>query len=193
MMTELPNQVELKIQNRTVKVKAWLYDYQSPTGGLVSVLFLDTDVEGNSPEDREITCFLYGGDREYRLKQEIVLGIGGVKMLEAAGFQIGKYHMNEGHSGLLTLELLTKNGNDLDSVRDLCIFTTHTPVEAGHDKFSYEPCPKHVGRNNSSRNPEEAWGRRSAEYDPSGSEHQQVCEWGSKKAQGVLVDPVSGL
>ena len=137
MMTELPTQVELKIQNRTVKVKAWLYDYQSPTGGLVSVLFLDTDVEGNSPEDREITCFLYGGDREYRLKQEIVLGIGGVKMLEAAGFQIGKYHMNEGHSGLLTLELLTKNGNDLDSVRDLCIFTTHTPVEAGHDKFSY--------------------------------------------------------
>jgi starch phosphorylase len=137
MMTELPPQVELKIQNRIVKVKAWLYDYQSPTGGLVSVLFLDTDVEGNSPEDREITCFLYGGDREYRLKQEIILGIGGVKMLEAAGFQIGKYHMNEGHSGLLTLELLAKNGNDLDNVRDLCIFTTHTPVEAGHDKFSY--------------------------------------------------------
>ena len=94
-MNELPTQVELKIQNRTVKVKAWLYDYQSPTGGLVPVLFLDTDVEGNSPEDREITSFLYGGNREYRLKQEIVLGIGGVKMLEAAGFTVGKYHMNE--------------------------------------------------------------------------------------------------
>ncbi len=138
LMTELPNYVELKIQDRIVRVKAWLYDYQSPTGALVSVLFLDTDVDENSPEDKEITYFLYGGDREYRLKQEIVLGIGGVKMLEAAGFQIGKYHMNEGHSSLLTLELLAKNGKDVDSVRDLCIFTTHTPIEAGHDKFSYD-------------------------------------------------------
>lgn len=138
LMNELPMQVELKIQNRPVKVKAWLYDHQSPSGGLVSVLFLDTDVECNSPEDRKITSFLYGGDQEYRLKQEIVLGIGGVKMLEAAGFVVGKYHMNEGHSCLLTLELLTKNGKELDSVRDLCIFTTHTPVEAGHDKFPYD-------------------------------------------------------
>ena len=137
LMNELSNYVEVKIQNRIVKVKSWLYDYQSPSGGLVSVLFLDTDVEGNSPEDREITSYLYGGDREYRLKQEIVLGIGGVKMLQAAGFRIGKYHMNEGHSSFLTLELLTNNGSDLDSVRDLCIFTTHTPIEAGHDKFSY--------------------------------------------------------
>jgi starch phosphorylase len=109
------------------------------------VLFLDTDVEGNSPEDREITSFLYGGDREYRLKQEIVLGVGGVKMLEAAGFKVEKYHMNEGHSCLLTLELLAKNGKDLDSVRDLCIFTTHTPVEAGHDKFSYDLVQKLLG------------------------------------------------
>ena len=145
MMTELPNKVELKIQNRNVKVKAWLYDYQSPTGGLVPVIFLDTDVEGNTPEDREITSFLYGGDREYRLKQEIVLGIGGVKMLEASGFRIGKYHMNEGHSCLLTLELLKNNGKELDNVRDLCIFTTHTPVEAGHDKFSYDLVQKLLG------------------------------------------------
>jgi starch phosphorylase len=138
LMNELLNSVEVKIQNRVVKVKSWLYDYQSPSGGLVSVLFLDTDVEGNSPEDREITSYLYGGDREYRLKQEIVLGIGGAKMLQAAGFRISKYHMNEGHSSFLTLELLTNNGSDLDSVRDLCIFTTHTPIEAGHDKFSYD-------------------------------------------------------
>ena len=137
-MNELSEQVEIKIQNRTVKVKAWLYDYHSPTGGLVSVLFLDTDVEDNAPEDREITSFLYGGDRKYRLKQEAVLGIGGVKMLEAAGFKIGKYHMNEGHSALLTLELLARNGRKLDEVRDVCIFTTHTPVEAGHDKFDYD-------------------------------------------------------
>ncbi|MBT8171456.1 alpha-glucan family phosphorylase [Candidatus Bathyarchaeota archaeon] len=137
LMIELSTKVEVKIQNRIVKVKAWIYDYQSPSGGLVSVLFLDTNVEGNAPQDKEITNFLYGGDMKNRFKQEIVLGIGGVKMLEAAGFAVGKYHMNEGHSCLLTLELLTKNGNELDSVRDLCIFTTHTPVEAGHDKFPY--------------------------------------------------------
>jgi len=137
-MSELPMQVEVTIQNRSVKVKAWLYDYQSPSGGLVSVLFLDTDVESNTQEDREITGYLYGGDQAYRLKQEIVLGIGGVKMLEAAGFTIGKYHMNEGHSSLLTVELLAKNGKELDNVRDLCVFTTHTPVEVGHDKFSYD-------------------------------------------------------
>ena len=144
-MNELPNQVDLNIQNRTVKVKAWLYDYQSPTGGLVPVLFLDTDIEGNSPEDREITSFLYGGDRAYRLKQEIVLGIGGVKMLEVADFTIGKYHMNEGHSCLLTLELLRNHNMELDNVRDLCIFTTHTPVDAGHDKFSYDLVQEMLG------------------------------------------------
>ncbi len=144
-MTELPNQVELTIQNRKVRVKAWLYDYQSPTGALVPVLFLDTDLEGNAPEDREITSYLYGGDKNYRLKQEIVLGIGGVKMLETAGFKIGKYHMNEGHSCLLTLELLARNGMEPDEVRDLCIFTTHTPVEAGHDKFSYDLVQEMLG------------------------------------------------
>ncbi|MGW8288972.1 MAG: alpha-glucan family phosphorylase [Candidatus Bathyarchaeia archaeon] len=144
-MTELPKQVELKIENRPVKVKAWLYDYQSPRGSLVSVVFLDTDVEGNTSEDREITSFLYGGDIEYRLKQEIVLGIGGVKMLEAADFNIRKYHMNEGHSSLLTLELLRNNGKEVDAVRDFCIFTTHTPVAAGHDKFSYDLVQRLLG------------------------------------------------
>lgn len=136
-MDELSTQVKLQVQGREVGIKAWLYDHQSPTGGLVSILFLDTDVDGNTPEDRDITSFLYGGDERYRLKQEIVLGIGGVKMLEATGFKVSKYHMNEGHSSLLTLELLRKNDVNLDKVRDLCIFTTHTPVEAGHDKFPY--------------------------------------------------------
>jgi starch phosphorylase len=137
-MNELAPRVRVQIQGREVRIKAWLYDNQSLTGGLVSILFLDTDVEGNTPEDRGITSFLYGGDERYRLKQEIVLGIGGVKMLEASGFKVRKYHMNEGHSSLLTLELLRKNEMSLDKVRDLCIFTTHTPVEAGHDKFPYD-------------------------------------------------------
>jgi starch phosphorylase len=133
----LPIETKVQIQKREVRIKAWLYNVQSLTGGVVPILFLDTDVEGNFPEDREITSFLYGGDERYRLKQEIVLGIGGARMLEALGLSIRKYHMNEGHSSLLTLELLRRYGMDSDKVRELCIFTTHTPVEAGHDKFSY--------------------------------------------------------
>ncbi|NIQ08066.1 MAG: alpha-glucan family phosphorylase [Candidatus Korarchaeota archaeon] len=144
-MNELPTEVKVQIQGREVEIKAWLYDHQSLTGGLVSILFLDTDVEGNTPEDRDITSFLYGGDERYRLKQEIVLGIGGVRMLEASGFKIRKYHMNEGHSSFLTLELLRKNDVNLDKVRDLCIFTTHTPVEAGHDKFPYNLVQETMG------------------------------------------------
>jgi len=131
-------EVKVQIQKRGVGIKAWLYNVQSLTGGVVTILFLDTDVEGNFPEDREITSFLYGGDERYRLKQEIVLGIGGARMLEALGFSIRKYHMNEGHSSLLTLELLQKYRMDIDRVRERCIFTTHTPVEVGHDKFSYD-------------------------------------------------------
>ncbi|MGD8544375.1 MAG: alpha-glucan family phosphorylase [Candidatus Bathyarchaeota archaeon] len=137
-MELLPTEVKVQIQKRDVRIKAWLYNVQSLTGGVVPTFFLDTDVEENFPEDREITSFLYGGDERYRLKQEIVLGIGGARMLEALGFSIRKYHMNEGHSSLLTLELLQRYGMDIDRVKELCIFTTHTPVESGHDKFSYD-------------------------------------------------------
>jgi len=138
IMELLPTETKVQIQKREVSIKAWLYNVQSLTGGVVPILFLDTDVEGNLPEDKEITSFLYGGDERYRLKQEIVLGIGGARMLEALGLSIRKYHMNEGHSSLLTLELLKRYRMDIDRVRELCIFTTHTPVEAGHDKFSYD-------------------------------------------------------
>jgi len=137
-MDLMPAQVKVRIGGRDVKVRAWLYEHQSLTGGVVSIIFLDTDVDGNAPADREITDFLYGGDDRYRLKQEIVLGIGGIRMLEALKFNIRKYHMNEGHSSLLTLELLSQNGMNPDKVRNLCIFTTHTPVEAAFDKFSYD-------------------------------------------------------
>ena len=138
LMFQLPNEVTVQIQGRSVKIKTWLYKYTSITGGVVPVLFLDTDVEGNAPEDREITFYLYGGDEKYRLKQEVILGLGGVRMLNALGFKVRKYHMNEGHSSLLALELLRNNGMDVDKVRELCVFTTHTPVEAGHDKFNYD-------------------------------------------------------
>jgi len=138
IMELLPIETKVQIQRREVSIKAWLYNVQSLTGGVVPILLLDSDVEGNLSEDREITSFLYGRDKRYRLKQEIVLGIGGARILEALGFSIRKYHMNEGHSSLLTLELLKRYRMDIDRVRELCIFTTHTPVEAGHDKFSYD-------------------------------------------------------
>ncbi|RJS82877.1 alpha-glucan family phosphorylase [Candidatus Bathyarchaeota archaeon] len=137
-MSLLPQTVRVRIDGREVKVGAWIYEHQSVTGGVVFILFLDTDIEGNEPEDRRITDVLYGGDERYRLKQEIVLGIGGVRMLKALDVNVAKYHMNEGHSSLLTLELLKENDMDEDKVKNLCVFTTHTPVEAAFDKFSYD-------------------------------------------------------
>jgi starch phosphorylase len=136
-MKLLPTTVKVSIGGRDVKVKVWVYEQESPTGGVVPVLFLTTDVEGNTQEDREITDYLYGGDELYRLKQEMVLGIGGIKILEALNINVKKYHMNEGHSSLLTLELLKRNEMEADEVKNLCVFTTHTPVEAAFDKFPY--------------------------------------------------------
>ncbi|MBS7648887.1 MAG: alpha-glucan family phosphorylase [Candidatus Bathyarchaeia archaeon] len=133
----LPEKISVEIEGREVRVKAWLYTVRGATGNVVPVYFLDTDVEGNLPEDREITSYLYGGDERYRLKQEIVLGVGGVRMLDKLGVDVRKYHMNEGHSSLLALELLRKYDMDINRVRSMCIFTTHTPVEAAHDKFPY--------------------------------------------------------
>jgi starch phosphorylase len=149
-MTLLPAKISVRIENRDVLVQAWQFDVKSLTGGCVPIFFLDTDLNENAPGDREITSYLYGGDLAYRLKQEIVLGIGGVRMLHELGFEIKKYHMNEGHSSLLTLELLNRFKKpieevwdeklvwDIDKVKYLCVFTTHTPVEAGHDKFPYD-------------------------------------------------------
>jgi len=145
LMKMLPSEVTVRIQNRDVRIKAWLYEVKSLTGGLIPVLFLDTDVDGNSPEDRAITFYLYGGDETYRLKQEIALGIGGVRILDALGFTVRRYHMNEGHSSLLALELLRRSKMDVNSVRDQCIFTTHTPIEAAIDKFPYEVVEEIMG------------------------------------------------
>ena len=156
-MTLLPVKITVHIEGRNVLVQVWQYNVESLTRGNVPVFFLDTDVEGNAPEDREITSYLYGGDLAYRLKQEIVLGIGGVRMLHELGFEIKKYHMNEGHSSLLTIELLNRFKRpveevwvetlvwDVEKVKDLCVFTTHTPVEAGHDRFPYDLISRILG------------------------------------------------
>jgi starch phosphorylase len=142
--------IAVQIDGRTVWIGAWLYILESHLGGRQPVLLLDTDMDENSSEDRKITHNLYGGDNVYRLKQEIVLGLGGVRLLHAIGFTIQHYHMNEGHSALLGLELMRRytysaehlrpgeSRYDLPRVRDLCSFTTHTPVEAGHDRFPYD-------------------------------------------------------
>jgi len=137
-MKLLPETVNVKIAGRDVRIGVWVYEQESLTGGTIPVLFLTTDVEGNIQEDREITDFLYGGDEKYRLKQEIVLGIGGLRILEALKINVKKYHMNEGHSSLLALELLKDNDLDADKVKNRCVFTTHTPVAAAFDKFSYD-------------------------------------------------------
>ncbi len=134
-MRELSRRVTVRIGDANVAVRAWLYDYWSPVGGLVPVLFLDTDLRENSEEDRAITDHLYGGDQEYRLKQAIVLGIGGARMLTALGIKVGKYHINESHSSLLTLELLRRPGMSAEKVQTRCIFTTHTPVAVAFETF----------------------------------------------------------
>jgi len=134
-MRELPRRVTVRIGDANVAIRAWLYDYWSPVGGLVPVFFLDTDLPENTPEDRGITDHLYGGDPEYRLKQAIVLGIGGARMLAALDIKVGKYHINESHSSLLTLELLRHAGMDEEKVQMQCIFTTHTPVATAFETF----------------------------------------------------------
>ncbi|MDP8234171.1 MAG: alpha-glucan family phosphorylase [Candidatus Saelkia tenebricola] len=134
----LSEQVEVEIEKRSVKIQAWLYVVKSTAGGQVPVIFLDTDLEVNAPKDREITAHLYGGDQRYRMKQEIVLGIGGLRMINALKINVLKYHLNEGHASFLLLDLLRNFGWNVESVKNLCVFTTHTPVEAGHDKFPYQ-------------------------------------------------------
>ena len=123
--------VVLHLGGRPVWIGAWVYCVSSHRGTSVPVILLDTKLPENHAEDRALTDHLYGGDAAYRLKQEAILGIGGVRMLRALGIRINCYHMNEGHSAFLGLES-RRSG---EKVRR--IFTTHTPVEAGHDRFPY--------------------------------------------------------
>jgi starch phosphorylase len=148
--TALNARVAVRIAGRDVWICGWLYVVTGRRSHRVPVLLLDTDVPSNHADDRAITNELYGGGESYRLAQEVVLGIGGMRLLHALGFRVRRYHMNEGHSALLTLELLNRfryaeadvrrdeSAYDVPRVRAHCNFTTHTPVEADHDKFSYE-------------------------------------------------------
>lgn len=142
----LNEKITVTLEGRTVQIQAWQYEVTAKAGFTVPVLLLDSNIPGNSEWDRTLTDFLYGGDSRYRLCQEVILGIGGARMLGALGFgAVERFHMNEGHASFLTLELLEEHlkqagktsidPEDIDAVRKKCVFTTHTPVSAGHDKF----------------------------------------------------------
>ena len=144
-LTPLAEHVIVNIEGRAVHVGGWKLTLNGAKGS-VPVYFLDTDLPVNRPEDRVITKNLYGGDQAMRIKQEVVLGIGGVRMLRSLGYaDIGTFHMNEGHCAFLTLELLKERDYKDDAVRPSCAFTTHTPVPAGHDVFPYDLAGSIVG------------------------------------------------
>ncbi len=148
-LTEEPARATVPLEDRRVELRCWRYAVKGVRGFEVPVYFLDADLPSNTEADRALTGALYGGDSYYRLRQEVLLGIGGVRMLRAMGYgDLTRYHMNEGHAALLTLELLgdeaqkagrsSIRGEDIQKVRNKCVFTTHTPVPAGHDRFPME-------------------------------------------------------
>ena len=159
--TEEPARVTVSVEDRVVTLRAWRYDLPGRYGHVVPIYLLDTDLDGNSGWDRGLTDHLYGGDSNYRLQQEIVLGMGGVRMAHALGYRLNVYHMNEGHAALLVLALLERQlgggplgaatESDIEMVRRKCVFTTHTPVPAGHDRFSTEQTIRILGGDRTAR------------------------------------------
>jgi starch phosphorylase len=155
-LQEMPQRAAVAIEGRNVRLRCWRYDVAGEGGYTVPVYLLDADLPENTQADRTLTHYLYGGDQRYRLCQEVILGMGGVRMLRALGYdRIRRYHMNEGHAALLTLELLDEqarkagreiaHSDDIEAVREQCIFTTHTPVPAGLDQFPIELFNRVVG------------------------------------------------
>lgn len=157
VLRELPQRITMTLEGRSVVVRAWEYRIAGIGGAQVPVYFLDVDLPENDPADRRLTDSLYGGDQRYRLCQEAILGIGGVRILRAMGHTgLRRFHMNEGHASLLALELLDEHvkragreeieSADIEAVRRLCVFTTHTPVSAGHDQFPMDLVVRTLGR-----------------------------------------------
>src|SRR5579864_5860588 len=146
VLKAVEGRVSVEIEQRQVWIRAWQYDVKGIDGDIVCVYLLDTNLPDNAEWDRHLTDSLYGGDERYRLAQETILGLGGLRLLQKLGHNaIQAYHMNEGHSALLALGLLERRLDqsfagrvkqlDIDGIRRMCIFTTHTPVPAGHDQF----------------------------------------------------------
>jgi starch phosphorylase len=156
-MQEMPSRTHVIIHGRTVHLRAWKYEVKGISGLVVPVYFLDADLPENSEWDRTLTHHLYGGDNYYRLCQELILGVGGARMLKELGYSnIRSFHMNEGHSALLTMELLDEEAKkagrdhvteeDCKKVHKKCVFTTHTIVPAAHDKFTREMAEMIIGK-----------------------------------------------
>jgi starch phosphorylase len=145
----VPERALVQVEGKNVILQAWVREVVGFGGYRIPVYFLDTDLPENEEEHRGLTHHLYGGDERYRLCQEKILGIGGVRMLRSMGYDsIGRFHMNEGHASLLACELIDERlreqpsreltDEDVEAVRRQCVFTTHTPVPAGHDQFPRE-------------------------------------------------------
>ncbi len=140
--------VEIETRNGKLLARVWLIYV-----GRVRLYLLDCNVEGNKPEDRSLTSRLYGGDERTRIRQELILGVGGVKLLHQLGYSPGVYHLNEGHSAFAPLEVIRyameEHGlsfeNALRDTAHQTVFTTHTPVPAGHDRFNGELVEEHLG------------------------------------------------
>lgn len=156
-LKEVPQRAAVNIEGRAVQLRSWVYEVRGLGEFGVPVYFLDADLPENSEWDRTLTHYLYGGDQHYRLCQEVILGIGGVRMLRALGYnQIQRFHMNEGHSSLLALALLDEEAqgsgrpsithDDIEAVRRKCVFTTHTPVPEGQDQFPMDLVNRVLGR-----------------------------------------------
>jgi starch phosphorylase len=157
-LQSVPERVSVSIEGRDVRIRAWRYDFRGITGHIVPLFFLDADLPENDSADRGLTDFLFGGDERYRLCQETILGLGGVAMLRALGYrEIRVFHMNEGHSALATLALIEERAGtrpqrhisdtEVEMVRRQCVFTTHTPVPAGHDRFGADLVRQVLGGN----------------------------------------------
>lgn len=153
--------VSVLIEGRTVRLRAWRYWIHGISGYAVPIYLLDSALPENGDFDRTLTNDLYGGDSRYRLCQEVILGMGGAKMLEKLGYvNITSYHMNEGHAALLAFGLLERDlgeanlhlatESNIEKVRRQCVFTTHTPVPAGQDQFSREQARQVLGKERSS-------------------------------------------
>lgn len=137
-LTRRPETLEVSIEDRQVKIAIWEKQIIGRSGQSVPVFFLSADLPDNKPWDRDLTRHLYAPERYFRLGQEAILGIGGVRALQALGYDVSTYHLNEGHAALAALELLRTQAYDESAVRRRVTFTTHTPIPAGHDYFTYD-------------------------------------------------------
>ena len=144
---KLPQTIHLKIEDREVKVGVWRYEIEGKSGFKLPIYFLDTFFPENKRWDRDLTKALYDTNPYTRRCQEVILGMGGLRMLRAMGMDdIEVFHMNEGHASLLTLERLREEDGDIEKVQKSCVFTTHTPIPAGHDRFPYSLTHQVLGK-----------------------------------------------